>query len=61
MSNWDFLDLDNSNLDFDNVQNILIKTYNYFLKNCAANNIGTSITEIVCKQKENSLIKLGLI
>ena len=38
MSNWHFLNLDNSELDFDNIQNILIETYNYFSKNHTNNN-----------------------
>lgn len=43
MSNWNFLDLDNSDLDFDNVQNILIATYNYFSKICTNNSKGLAI------------------
>lgn len=43
MSNWDFLNLDNSNLDFDNVKLILIETYNHFLKNCTTNNKALAI------------------
>lgn len=43
MSNWNFLDLDNSDLNFDNVQNILIETYNYFSKNRTTNSKGLAI------------------
>ena len=38
MSNWDFLDLDDSNLDFNSIQSILIETYNIFLKSNTVNN-----------------------
>ena len=31
MSNWEFFDLDDTMLGFDNVQSILIETYNYFV------------------------------
>ena len=31
MSNWEFLCLDNSDLEFQDVQNTLIETYNYFM------------------------------
>lgn len=43
MSNWDFLDLDNSNLEFDNIQSILIETYNDFLKSHTTNNKALAI------------------
>lgn len=43
MSNWEFLGLNNSDLEFDNVQSILIETYNYFSKNCTTNNKALAI------------------
>ena len=43
MSNWDLLDLNNSDLDFDNVQSLLIETYDYFSKNCTLNNKALAI------------------
>lgn len=43
MSNWNFLDLDNSKLNFDDVQSILIETYDYFIKNCITNNKALAI------------------
>ena len=43
MSNWEFLCLDNSDLDFQNVQNTLIETYNYFINHCKNDNKGLAI------------------
>lgn len=43
MSNWNFLDLDISDLDFNDVQTILIETYNHFLKNGTDDNNGLAI------------------
>lgn len=43
MSNWDFLDLDNSDLEFDKIQSILIDTYNYFSENYLSSNKGLAI------------------
>lgn len=37
MSNWDCLNLDASCLEFDNIQAILIETYNYFLNHTTNN------------------------
>ena len=43
MSNWEFLCLDNSDLEFQDVQNTLIETYNYFIKHCKNDNKGLAI------------------
>ena len=43
MANWNFLNLDNSDLNFDSTQLILIETYDYFSKNCVTDNKGLAI------------------
>lgn len=43
LSNWDFLDLDKSDLEFENVQFLLIETYNHFRKYCKDYNKGLAI------------------
>lgn len=38
MSNWEVLDLNNSEVNFEDVQKILMQTYNYFMQNHINNN-----------------------